>query len=119
MSKSNNAKYTFYYLLLLLSLVFLSLSLGMIVFAIIDKNIPGIAPFNPSHFNGQLRFAISALIVATPLFYYFSYLINKELKLGNLSKDSGIRRWLSYFILFVSSLIALGTLISLINSFLA
>ncbi|MDD5294722.1 MAG: DUF5671 domain-containing protein, partial [Patescibacteria group bacterium] len=44
--------------------------------------------------------------------------ICKSLLSGALDKDSGIRKWLTYFILLVSSVVMLGWLIATINSFL-
>ncbi|MBU0973130.1 MAG: hypothetical protein KKC20_20975, partial [Proteobacteria bacterium] len=45
-------------------------------------------------------------------------MISKGRRSGELDKDSGVRRWLTYLILFVSSMVVLGVLISVINAFL-
>lgn len=68
--------------------------------------------------DGQLKFAIASLIIATPIFYIISNLINRGLKKGELDKESWIRRWLTYFILLVSSIVLLGVFISVILNFL-
>ncbi|MFZ4648353.1 MAG: DUF5671 domain-containing protein [Patescibacteria group bacterium] len=119
MTNHTNAKYAFYYLLSLAALFFMSLSVGMIAFSIIDKSILDVLTTSYYNNDGQLKFAISALIIATPIFYVVSNLINKGLKKGELDKESGIRRWLTYFILLVSSLVLLGVFISVINNFLS
>ncbi len=119
MDKKQNAKYAFYYLLSLVTLIFMALSVGMIIFAIIDKSIVDVLRAYTNHSDGQLRFAISALIISTPIYYTISYLINKGLKRGELSFSAAIRRWLSYFILLISSLIIVGVLIAAINVFLS
>ncbi len=41
------------------------------------------------------------------------------MKKGELDKESGIRRWLTYFILLVSSLVLLGVFIGVVNNFLS
>ena len=118
MNNKHNAKYAFYYLLSLVALIFTALSFGMIIFSIIDKIIPDVLNAYSS-VDGQLKFAISAIFIATPIFYFISRLIHKGLHKGELEKDSSIRRWLTYFIILVSSLIILGVFIGVINSFLS
>jgi len=120
MNNQHNAKYAFYYLLSLAALIFMTVSIGMIVFSIIDKIIPDILVYNNYYsIDGRLKFAISALLISGPIFYWMSFLINRGLHIGELEKESGIRRWLTYFIILISSLIILGSFVSLINSFLS
>jgi type II secretory pathway pseudopilin PulG len=114
---NNNAKYAFYYLLSLVALIFTALSVGMIAFGIIGQTVPD--PLNVGSASDGLKFAISALLIATPIFYFMQKFINKGLVGGELEKDSGVRRWLTYFILLVSSVTILGVFIGIINSFLA
>lgn len=115
---NNNAKFAFYYLLSLVALIFTALSVGMIAFGIIDKTVLDALNMG-NNANGTLKFAISAILIATPIFYTMQKFINKGLKNGELTKDSGVRRWLTYFILLVSSVTILGVFISIINSFLS
>lgn len=117
MNNHNSAKYAFYYLLSLVALIFTALSVGMIAFGIIDKSISDALSYNSV--DGQFKFAISALFIAGPIFYLMSYLINKGLQSGDLDKESAVRRWLTYFIILVSSLIILGVFIGIMNNFLS
>jgi hypothetical protein len=120
MTSKNNAKFAFYYLLSLASLIFVAISVGLIIFGIINKSIVDPLSFNNyRNFQDQFKFAISALLIAAPAYYLTLSLIKKGLRKKEIETDSGIRRWLTYFILFVSSLIILGSFISLINSFLS
>jgi hypothetical protein len=82
------------------------LAVGMIAFSIIDKSIVDVLATSYYEKDSQLKFAISALLIAAPIFYVISNLINKGLKTGELDRESGIRRWLTYFILLVSSISA-------------
>lgn len=118
-SNNNAAKYAFFYMLSLVALIFMALSTGMIIFQLINKNIIDILSEFRGRFSSELlKFAISALIISAPIFYVTSRQIYKSLFLGKLDKDSGIRKWLTYFILFVSSVVMIGWLIGTINSFL-
>lgn len=115
----HSAKYAFYYLLSLAALIFTALSVGIIAFNIIDRLIIDAVNSYRSLNEGGLRFAISAIFIAAPIFYLTSWAISRGLKKGELDKLSSIRRWLTYFILLVSALIILSVFIGLINNFLA
>lgn len=117
--KNMAAKFAFYYMLSLAALVFMAHSVGNIIFQIINKNIIDVLEIDRgSYSSGALKFAISALIIAAPIYYVIVAQINKNLFSGTLEKDSGVRKWLSYFILLVSSLVMIGFLIAMIYNFL-
>jgi hypothetical protein len=117
--KSNAAKFVFFYLLELVSLGFMTVSFGIILFQMINKNIAdAITGYSGSYSEGALKFAISALLVSTPIYYVIGSFIQKSLFKGEFRKDSGIRRWLTYLILFVSFLIFVGWLIAFVYNFL-
>ena len=120
MSNTNNsAKFAFFYMLSLVALVFMSLATGMIIFQIINKKILDVLAMAPGGFSQDaLKFAISAIIIATPIYFVMIWLINKNLLSGKLERESGIRKWLTYFILLVSAVVMIGWLIATINSFL-
>jgi hypothetical protein len=106
-------------MLSLVALIFMALSSGMIIFQVINKYIIDILDqYNGMFSQETLKFAISALIISTPIYYLTAWQIQKSLFKGTLEKDSGVRRWLTYFILFVSSVVMIGWLIATINSFL-
>lgn len=124
MTEGNNApKFTFFYLLSLVALIFVSISLGMIAFNIINiKIIDVFAPlssYNLLSYNSQFRFAISALLIASPIYYVMTALIRKGVREKQIAHDSGVRKWLTYFTLLVSSLIILGVLIGILNTYLS
>lgn len=117
--EQQNAKFAFYYLLSLVALVFMALSTGMIIFQIINKYMIDILEqYTGQYDSGVLKFAISAIIISTPIYYFLAWQIQKSLRDGLLEKESGIRKWLTYFILLISSVVMIGWLIGTINSFL-
>jgi hypothetical protein len=120
MEQQNSAKFAFYYLLSLVALVFMSLSTGMIIFQIINKAIVDAAGAAPGLFDsGALKFAISAIIIAVPIYYVLAWQIDKSLFLGQLDKNAPVRKWLIYFILLVSAVVMIGWLIAILNNFLS
>lgn len=117
--QKDSAKFAFFYMLALIALSFMSYSIGAIIFQIINKNIPDVlSTYSGVYSSGALKFAISALIVSAPIYYIAMWQIGKNLFKGLLDKDSGVRRWLTYFILLVSSVVMIGWLIGIIYNFL-
>lgn len=118
-NKENPAKIAFYYLLSLVALVNMAIAVGIVLFQLINKNIKDILDISGGTYDsGALKYSISAIIIAAPVYYIFMWLIHKSLLSGALDKDSAIRRWLTYFIMLVSSIVMLIWMISTINTFL-
>ncbi len=118
--KNNNAKFAFLYMFSLVALLFMALGTGQVIFQAINKFIadPNILPYG-SDFNSEaLKMAISALIISIPVYYLIMRYLAKSLVKGELDKESAIRRWLVYFILFVSSVVMIVWLIITISNFL-
>lgn len=119
MEQNNSAKYAFFYMLSLVALIFIAIPSGMIIFQIINKKIIDVISQNSAMFSSdQLKFAISALVISAPIYYLTMRQILKNLFSGALQKDAGVRKWLTYFILLVSSVVMLGWLVAIINNFL-
>ncbi|MFH1187735.1 MAG: DUF5671 domain-containing protein [bacterium] len=123
MEYKNSAKFAFFYMLSLVALVFMSVSTGMIIFQIINKYIKdfvdAINQYNGGAYSSdQLKFAISALIISAPIYYFTTRQIFKNLFSGELDKNSGVRKWLTYFILLITSAVMIGWMIATINNFL-
>jgi len=117
--QNNSAKFAFLYMLSLVALGFTAISSGLVVFQIINKKFPDLLnPYLHQFDSGSLKFAIAAIIIAAPIYYFTSWQINKNLRSGVLAKEAGVRRWLTYFILFVASVTIIGWLIGVIFNYL-
>jgi hypothetical protein len=116
---SHAAKFAFFYLLSLFALIFTALPVGMIIFQVINKFIPDTLDLYQGRFSMEaLKFAISAIVIATPIYYVTMRQIVNSIRTGKLDKDSAVRRWLTYFILFATSVVSIVWLISTVNTFL-
>jgi hypothetical protein len=69
-------------------------------------------------FLGLIRFAVSSLIIVFPIFIAVSWYLNKIYRKEAEVRESKIRKWLIYLTLFIASLIIIGDLVSVINTFL-
>ncbi len=120
MNTKNSAKITFFYLLSLFGLVFAALTSGMILFQVINKLIPDVVgTYSGRYSTSQLRFAISAVIVASPVYFWMTSLIQKSLKKGELDKESQLRKWMTYIIILVSAIVIIVSLIGVVNNYLS
>ena len=116
--KPNNAKITFLYLLSLVALVFVAISSGIAIFQMINKYIVDFAAtWGGRYLDEAMKFAISSLIIATPVYYVIIKFINKEIAHKRLDNHSAIRRWLTYLILLITAVIILVWLIITLNRF--
>lgn len=114
---NNAAKFAFLYLLSLVSLIFVSTSVGAVIFQVINKFITD--PIHTEAFQQDaLKFAVAALIIAGPIYFLTSRYINRSLESGHLPLQSAIRRWLTYLILFIVSVVMIGWLIGTISSYM-
>jgi len=119
MTNNNPAKFAFFYLLSLISLISLAMATGSIIFQIINKYVVDVLnELRGTYSSSSLRFSISSIIISAPIFYYVSHLINKSLHSGELEKDSQIRKWLSYLILLISFIVMSGWFVGIIFNFL-
>lgn len=119
MSHNNNAKFAFWYMLSLVALIFMALSTGQVIFQLINKTITDFTTgYAPTFDANILKFAISSLIISIPLYFFTARQIEDSLERKELPKEAAVRRWLTYLILFVSSVVIIVWLIMTINSFL-
>ncbi len=117
--KNNSAKFAFLYMLSLVSLAFISINVGQIIFQLINKYIVDVLAQNNTAFSSEiLTFAIASIVVATPTYYFTNKFIYQSLYKGELDKESGVRKWLTYLIIFVAFLVMIGSLIALLVSYL-
>ena len=116
---SQSPKFSFFYLLSLISLGFTAIPAGMIAFQLINKWLPDpLSGYTASYTSGTLKFGLAALLIAVPVYYWSVQQINKGLVKKELDKKSSLRRWLIYFILLVTAVVVLGWLIAIFYRYL-
>jgi hypothetical protein len=69
--------------------------------------------------TGPLRFAIATLLVVFPVYIWSTWYLQKVYTKEPELKTSGVRKWLIYLTLFVATFMIIGSLISILNSFLS
>ncbi len=113
--KGKGALDAFLNLLSLITLGWMSIAIGIILFQIIDKFLsPGTVDYLSTFSQSALKFGVASALIVTPIFLLIVNLLHKHYRTGALNHDSGIHRWLTYLILLIAALNIIGRLIQLV-----
>lgn len=117
--KGKGALDAFLNLFSLITLGWMSISIGIILFQIIDKvfgseRIGVYASFSQTGLKGGIA---SALII-TPIFLIVISSLHKHYKSRTLNSQSSVYRWLTYLVLLITAFNIIGRLIQLVYQFL-
>lgn len=108
-----SAREAFMYLVLFTTLYISAINFGNLIFQFINLAFPD--PASPTIYPwAQIRWAVSSLIIAFPVFLYVSFLLNREVKHDPNKRISKIRKWLTYITLFIAASVIIGDLTTLI-----
>lgn len=114
------AREAFVYLVLFSTLYVTAFSLGNLLFQLINQALP-----DPSAPAGALeasrdaiRWAISLLVVAFPVFVFVSWTNERAIRQDPRRRLSKVRRWLTYLTLFVAAGFLIGDVTGLVYNLL-
>ena len=108
----------FLHLLAIVTLYWSAISFVTLLWQYINYYFPDVLNYYQGSFNEPMRFAIASLIIVFPVFILDSWYLNKIYRKEAEVRESKIRKWLIYLTLFITSLIIIGDLVSVINTFL-
>ncbi len=112
-----SAREAFMYLVLFGTLYTSAYYLGDLIFDLINLSFPD--PAQESEIYGtyirqSMRWSISSLIVAFPVFLYLSWTTEREVTRDPVKRASKVRRWLTYLTLFSSACALIGDVTTLV-----
>ena len=115
-----SAREAFMYLVLFSTLYVSAFNLGRLLFQFINQAFPDPTGrvFPPEYFRQAVRWSVSALIVAFPVFMYVSWLTSRAIRLDPSKHASKVRRWLTYLTLFLAASVLIGDFTSLVYNLL-
>jgi hypothetical protein len=118
---SSTTRDAFMYIIVLGTMVVCAYQFGALLFAIIDRMVPD--PMDARRYayldnSFAMRWPISTLIVAFPVFVVMSRLVDRAARRDPTKRTSRIRRRLTYILLFVASCVLIGDLTTLVYYFL-
>jgi hypothetical protein len=112
-----SAREAFLYLVLYTTLYISAYYLGDLSFELIERAFPDPAAspaWNWRSPNDQIRWAVSSIVVAFPIFLYLSTYLYREIARNPAKRLSPTRRWLTYLTLFVAAAFLIGDLTTLV-----
>jgi len=117
---SLSAREAFVYLLLFSTLYFFSWNLGSLLFKLIEHALPDAADarWQVLQLGPSIRWSISALVIAFPLFAFLSHRVSVDVVRNPIKRLSPVRRWLTYLTLFVAASVLVGDLTTLVYNLL-
>lgn len=119
--KGKGALDAFLNLFVLISLGWLSIAVGGILFNIINAVFKSTTLLGYGYdfsIQSGLKFGIASTIILLPVFLSVIAVLHKQYKKGTLSPTSGIHKWLTYLMLLASAITIIGSLVSLLLNFL-
>jgi len=110
----------FPHLLSIVTLYASAISLLTVLFQYINLLLPDALEqyYNFQLYQGRLRVALSVLVVVFPVYIWSMWYLKKLYIRIPSEKNLRVRRWLIYFTLFITAIIIMIDLISLINGFM-
>ncbi|MFA6076544.1 MAG: DUF5671 domain-containing protein [Candidatus Paceibacterota bacterium] len=119
-----NIGFFFLSLGVLVSLITSVVSFLNLVFETLNKRFPDVLNSNyqygySTYEYESIRMALATLIIFFPVFIIISYFWKKFKKAGIGNIDEIVRKWVIYIILFLSSLIIVGDLVTLVRYFIS
>lgn len=118
-----SARDAFLYLLLFTTLYLSAYHFGALLIQFITLAFPD--PAAPAwgeqreNILRSMRWAVSSIVVAFPVFLYLSALTGREVRRDPARRASRVRRQLTYLTLFVAAAFIIGDLIAFLNDLLA
>ena len=118
-----SAREAFQYLLLFATLYASAYYLGSLIFDFINLSCPDPSWVTEGYAYDEyaresIRWSVSALIVAFPVFLYTSWLTSHAIACDPVKRASKIRRWLTYLTLFIAATVLIGDVTTLIYNLL-
>lgn len=116
--KRNLPRDVFLHLFAMVTLYWSAISFITLCWQYINYFFPDILNYGYTDSASSIRFAVSSLVIVFPLFILVSWVLNKIYVKESQVRESKIRKWLIYLTLFITSLVIIGDLIYVINTFL-
>ena len=113
-----SARDAFFHLLSFTALTSTVVSLIFLAFDFLNRLLPDAAFPNYYDDVSSVRWELAVLIVSYPLYLWMSRLLLKEYAAHHEKLAAGVRKWLTYLILFVTACTLVGDLIALIFNLL-
>lgn len=114
-----SAREAFMYLVLFLTLYVTAISVGTILFQLINLWLPDAAQlaygYASDYSTSLIRSSTAAIIITFPVFLFVAHILLKNIKRDPSKRSSKVRKWLTYITLYIATGIIIGDLITLLT----
>ncbi|MCP6720272.1 MAG: DUF5671 domain-containing protein [Patescibacteria group bacterium] len=118
-SKKTGPKEVFGHLLAIIGLYVSVISFGALLFGLVNIYFPDVLNFRYGRFaERSLKWPLAVLVVVFPLYLWLTAYLQKDLEKNPEKKELKIRKWLLYLTLFITSIVIVVDLITLVFRFL-
>ena len=108
----------FLYAVMFLALFVSAFSLGALVFGLVDLAFPYTGDPPEAFTRNGIRWAVSVLVVACPVFLYVARVIGRAVSSDPSARASRLRQQLTYVTLFIASCVLVGSVSAVVYNFL-
>ena len=108
----------FLYAVMFLALFVSAFNLGALVFGVVDLAFPHASDPPEEFTRDAIRWAVSVLVVACPVFLYVARVIGRTVQSDPTARASRLRQQLTYVTLFIASCVLIGSIAAVIYNFL-
>ena len=108
-----SARDAFVYLVLFTTLYISAYHFGRLLFSLINRAFPDPAD-RYRMLGSDIRWSVASILIAFPIFLVMSSRIARSLREQPVKRLSAVRRWLTYLTLFLTAVILIGDLITLV-----
>src|SRR3989338_1433101 len=117
--KKPGPKDVFGYLVFFIGLYVSVIFFGALLFFLIDYYFPDVLHYDYARqAELSLKWPLAILVIIFPLYVWLTGYLRSDLERNHEKKELRVRKWLLYFTLFVTSMVIIGDLVTLIYRFL-
>lgn len=118
-TSSHPARTFFLYILAFATLYMVAISLGGVLWQLINKTFADAAFREYGDFYREtIRGFLATLIVTFPIYALMTWKVRKEQTEDEMFRRSAIRKWLTYITIFAAAVIGIVDLIALVRNFI-
>ena len=117
-SVSVKPREAFLYAVMFLALFVSAFNVGALVFGVVDLAFPHPQDPPEEFTRDAIRWAVSVLVVASPVFLYVARVIGRSVQSDPTARASRLRQQLTYVTLFIASCVLIGSVAAVVYNFL-
>jgi MFS family permease len=109
----------FLHLLAIIFLYISVISLGSVLFQYINIAFPDVLSYDYGQYaRDALRWPLAMLVIVLPCYLWLMWKLQRELRADPAKRELKTRKWLLYFTLFLTAIVIVGDLVTLVYQFL-